>query len=83
MSIKGDSVCYCSHPYRIIFCFSLLMGVVPSDWKNANVIPIYKSGNRQTPANYRPISLISLVSKLFEKIVAFHITDHLECNDIL
>ena len=70
---------------RIIFCSSLLTGVnvVTHDWKNANVIPIYKTGNRQTPANYRPISLTSLVSKLFEKIVAFHITDHLECNDIL
>ena len=68
---------------RIIFCSSLLTGVVPHDWKNANVIPIYKIGNHQSPANYRPISLTSLVSKLFEKIVAFHITDHLECNDIL
>ena len=67
---------------KTIFCSSLLTGVVPCDWRSANVIPIYKNGNRQNPGNYRPISLTSLVSKIFEKIVAFHITNYLECDNI-
>ena len=52
---------------KTIFCSSLLIGVVPCGWRSANIIPIYKNGARQTPANYRPISLTSLVSKIFEK----------------
>ena len=66
-----------------IFSSSLLTGVVPRDWRSANVIPIYKNGNHQDPVNYRPISLTSIVSKLFEKIVALHITNHLEHNATL
>ena len=68
---------------RIIFCSFLLTGVVPFDWRTANIIPIYKNGNCQVPANYRPILLTSLVSKLFEKVVAHHITHHLESANIL
>ena len=74
----------------LLFCSSLLTGVVPHNWRIANTIPIYKYGNHQIPANYRPISLTSLVSKLFEKIVtvtvAFHMINHLAyfmiCNTV-
>ena len=40
-----------------IFNTSLETGEVPSDWRNANVVPIYKKGSRYTASNYRPISL--------------------------
>ena len=42
---------------------------VPSDWKMALVVPVYKGGSRSTPSNYRPIALLSIVSKVMEKIV--------------
>ena len=59
---------------KTIFCSSLLTGIVPRDWRTAKIIPSLQ----KREANYKPISLTSLVSKLFEKIMAFHITNHLE-----
>ena len=42
---------------RVIFQLSLDTGIVPNDWKIANVVPVYKKGDRAKPSNYRPISL--------------------------
>ena len=50
-----------------IFQLSLETGIVPDDWKIAYITPIFKSGNRTHPCNYRPISLLSLV---MEHIIA-------------
>ena len=53
-----------------IFNLSLYSGVVPSDWKLAKVTPIYKGkGDLSDPGNFRPISVVSTVAKLMEKIV--------------
>ena len=48
-----------------IFNLSLCQGVFPNDWKNARVSPIYKSGEKDQRGNYWPISVLSVVSKLF------------------
>jgi len=48
---------------------SFIQGKVPSQWKQANVTPVYKKGERQNITNYRPISLLSVVAKLQERIV--------------
>ena len=42
-------------------------GVVPDEWKNSNIVPIPKSSNRAQASNYRPISLLSILSKILEK----------------
>ena len=47
---------------------SLVTGQVPSEWKNANVLPLFKKGDRDDPGNYRPISILSVVGKLCEKL---------------
>lgn len=57
---------------------SLDKGVVPDDWKRANVTAIYKKGDRSKPANYRPISLTSNVSKIMERIIKEDIVKLLE-----
>ena len=44
-------------------------GVFPSEWKRANVVPVFKSKDRQDVRNYRPVSLLSVVSKLAERCV--------------
>lgn len=67
----------------IIFQVSLDTGLLPADWKVANVSPIHKKGSRQKPSNYRPISLTSVTSKLLEHIVQSHIMGHFETHDIL
>jgi hypothetical protein len=66
-----------------IFQKSLNSGQIPEDWRKANVSPIYKKGERYNPANYRPVSLTCICSKILEHIVTKHIVTHLESNNIL
>ena len=57
-------------PYLvIIYQKSLHLGEVPTDWKVANITPIFKKGDRSDLGNYRPVSLISLFCKTLEHIV--------------
>ena len=51
----------------------------PDCWKVSSVVPVFKNvGERSTPKNYRPVSLLSVVSKVFEKLVNNRIVGHLE-----
>ena len=57
-------------PYlSYIFNRSLSEGKFSNDWKNARICPIFKSGKRDECAIYRPISILSVISKIFEKLV--------------
>jgi len=49
----------------IIFQASLEQGIVPIHWRKAFVVPIYKKGDRSSPANYRPISLTCVVCRTY------------------
>ena len=51
---------------------------IPNEWKKANVIPLHKNGSRSDPANYRPVSLTSIICKVYERIVRNHILAHVE-----
>ena len=68
---------------QLIFQQSLDSGIVPSDWKTANVVPIFKKGDRHTPSNYRPVSLTCVSSKILEHIVFHSIMNHVDLNSIL
>jgi len=50
-----------------LFNKSLSLGQVPTDWKDANVIPVHKKGDKELVSNYRPISLLSIASKVMER----------------
>lgn len=56
-------------PLSLIYNLSLREGCFPLKWKASYVIPIFKSGDRSTVSNYRPISKISIFAKILEKIV--------------
>ena len=58
-----------SKPLKMIFDNSMAAGKFPSSWKLANVQPVHKKNSRQLKSNYRPISLLPIFSKIFEKII--------------
>jgi hypothetical protein len=51
-----------------LFEKSLRVGIVPNDWKAANVVPLHKSGSKKLAVNYRPVNLTSVVCKVFESL---------------
>ena len=53
---------------KIIFRNILLTSTYPDVWKLANVIPIFKKGDKQLIKNYRPISLLSIYGKIFNNL---------------
>ena len=63
------------------FCLSL--SHFPSCWKIAQVVPLFKKGDPLACNNYRPISLLPCISKVFEKILFDHIFDFLKTHSIL
>ena len=67
----------------IIFNLSLHTGIFISDWKLARVQPIYKSEDRTKCENYRPISVLPVVSKIFEKEIFRQLHDYLSTNSLL
>ena len=58
-------------------------GTVPTEWKTAQVCPLFKKGDKIDPANYRPISLTCILCKTMEHIVASTLTKHFNQIDIL
>ena len=67
-----------------LFNVSLTTGILPKDWKAASVTPIFKGkGEMSDKSNYRPISLISHISKLFEIFVHRQLLDYLQDNNLI
>jgi len=78
-----DSAPVIVRPLTHIFNLSLATGEVPSDWKTAKITPIYKSGNRTNVANYRPVSVLSVTSKVLEKLVGNQVSRYMAQNNLL
>ena len=70
-------------PLAIIFKQSLVEGVVPEDWRCANVTPIYKKGGKSQVGNYRPVSLTSVLCKVMESMIKDALMNHLMTNCLL
>ena len=70
-------------PFQIIFQKCINTGMFPDSWKYANIQPIHKKSNRQINSNYRPISLLPICEKLFEKIVFDHVYSYLTTHNLL
>ena len=70
-------------PLYIIFNKIITTSTFPSSWKLANVVPVYKKDNPKLVTNYRPISLLSSLSKVFERAIFNKIYNFCELNGIL
>ena len=64
-------------PLAHVFNMSLEEGIVPLEWKEANIIPLFKKGSRNKSVNYRPVSLTSVICKVLETIIRDHMMDFL------
>ena len=66
-----------------IFQTCLDTGEVPADWRKANIVPLFKKGDKHQASNYRPVSLTSVTCKVLEHIVHSNVINHFLHQDIL
>ena len=71
-----------SKPLHILFNNSVISEYFPNEWKKAIVIPVHKKGDKQIN-NYRPVPLLPIRSKIFEKIIFNSLFEYLEDNKLL
>ena len=62
-------------PLSVLFQNSYDTGIVPTDWKRANITPIYKKDDKKDPENDRPVSLTSILCKIMESIIKDYLKD--------
>ena len=82
-NLLKDAAPSISKPLAHVINLSLSTSTFPTEWKEAKVTPLFKSGNRTSVENYRPISILPVVSKIAEKIVQMQLTEYLEDNKLL
>ena len=66
IKIRDTSIC---RPLKLIFQSCLESGKFPTEWKKANVVPVYKKGDEQILKICRPISLLPITGKIFERLL--------------
>jgi hypothetical protein len=81
--IINDNINKLSIIFTYLFNLMVESQVFPDYWKTAKVIPVFKNGNTQSVENYRPISTLSNVSNVFERILSQQILNFLNNNNIL
>ena len=71
--INGTILKHCSeslaYPLSKIFKLTYNVGCLPCEWKTSNIVPVHKKDDKSNVQNYRPISLISLVMKVYERVI--------------
>lgn len=75
--------CFVCAPLAFIYNLCIENGIYPNILKKTVVTPVFKSGSRSDPTNYRPISVTSNISKIFEMSLKRRLTDHLKHNRLL
>jgi hypothetical protein len=72
-----------SGPLAKLMNWSIETGIYPSKLKYAKIIPVYKSGEEDNPTNYRPISLLSNINRIFEKLMYNRLKTFIDKHNIL
>ena len=72
-----------SVPLALIFNCSFKSGVLPKEWSIANLVPLFKKGNKLESTYYRPVSLTSIFCKTMERIIRDEMMTHLVKNNLI
>ena len=82
-NLLKDTAQEISKPIAYIINLSQSTSIIPNEWKIAIVNPLHKSGDRENCDNYRPISILPVISKIMEKAVNSQLIEYLETNNLL
>ena len=82
-NLLKDSASVIAAPLTHIINVSFASAIFPEDWKKARLTPIFKAGKLTSVENYRPISILPIISKIAERIVHKQITTYLEKNNLI
>ena len=85
ISIRMIKICdlALAKPLSIIFNNCIKTGIFPCTWKKSNVIPVHKEKDKQLINNYRPVSLLPIFGKMFERIIFNNIYRYLDEHNLL
>jgi Notch-like protein len=83
MKILKISPPFISSPLNYICSKALSAGVVPTCLKYSEVLPLFKKGDSNNTADYRPVSLLTSFSKVFEGVIYDGLWQHINVNNIL
>ena len=76
----GDSII---PPLKKIFDSAIRTGHFPDSWKKGNIVPVHKKESKNLVKNYRPISLLPIFGKIFEKVIYDNLFNYLQVNNLL
>ena len=79
IKLCGKSIAF---PLKLLFQSSLEKGIFPVDWKKSNIVPAHKKENRNLIKNYRPISLLLIFSKIYERLIFNSIFNYFIKNNL-
>jgi hypothetical protein len=83
ITIVKSNIDLLAEPLASFYNKCIDQGIFPEQLKIAKIVPLYKKGLKSEPKNYRPISLLPTLSKIFEKIIKIRLTSHLINNHII
>ena len=78
-----DGAKHLAPPLTHIINLSIHHGKVPNELKTARVSPIYKKNSKTDPGNYRPVSVLSIISKILERVVYNQVDSYLQSHKLL
>jgi hypothetical protein len=78
-----DGASVLARPLAHLINLSISSGIVPNDLKSARVVPLHKKNSKTSVGNYRPVSILSVVSKVFEKVVYSQLNNYLQHSNLL
>ena len=80
LRVSGDAI---TESLFRIFKNCLKCGIFPDDWKKGIIVPIFKKGAKQNIKNYRPVSLLPICSKIFERIIYDNMSKYFLDNNLI